>query len=69
MTPKEKILELFTELSTVDRVIVLQKLNTIDTKEVKTSEESPPLYCPECESRLIVKNGKRGNLQKYKCKS
>ena len=69
MTPKEKILELFTELSTVDRVIVLQKLNTIDTKEIKTSEESPPLYCPECESRLIVKNGKRGNLQKYKCKS
>lgn len=69
MTSKEKILDLYTELSTVDRVIVLQKLNKIGIIEEETSKESPPLYCPECKSNLLVKNGKRGKLQKYKCKS
>jgi transposase-like protein len=69
MTPKEKILELFTELSARDRDLVLQKLNKIGTTQSKSSEESHPLYCPHCESNLIVKNGKRGKLQKYKCKT
>jgi len=69
MTPKEKILELFTGLSARDRDLVLQKLNEIGTTQSKSSEESHPLYCPHCESNLIVKNGRRGKLQKYKCKT
>lgn len=69
MRPKDKILELFTELSARDREFVLQKLNKIGKTQSKSSEDSPPLYCPHCESNLIVKNGKRGKLQKYKCKT
>lgn len=69
MTTQEKILELFSELTNTDRVLLLQKLNKTSILQSKSTEEPPLLYCPHCESVLIVKNGKRGNLQKYKCKT
>lgn len=68
MSAKEKILELFTQLSDIDRQLVLEELNTIGLSATKFIKDSPILHCPHCESKLIVKNGKRGNLQKYKCK-
>lgn len=70
MTSEEKIIELFKKLSSKDKKLVLQKLNKIDnTTQAKTPDNTVQQSCPHCESKLIVKNGKRDTIQKYKCKT
>ncbi|HED05328.1 MAG TPA: IS1595 family transposase [Ignavibacteria bacterium] len=69
MTTKEKILALYTGLSQRDRELVICELEQIKRVESQLSETTSPLYCPHCESKLIVKNGKRNSLQQYKCKT
>lgn len=69
MTTKEQILELFETLSDSDRLSLLQDLNSKGVYETILVEDAPILSCPHCESKLFVKNGKRGDLQKYRCKS
>ncbi|TAJ12580.1 IS1595 family transposase [Marinilabiliaceae bacterium JC017] len=69
MTTKEEILSLFTQLSDTEKGAVLEELNSKAISETILIEDAPILSCPHCESRLFVKNGKRGDLQKYKCKT
>lgn len=70
MTRQEKILELYSGLSLEDKKLVLDKLNKIDSEpESKIRDKTFVSLCPHCESSLIVKNGKRAELQKYKCKT
>ncbi len=69
MTVKEQILDLFEQLSNTDKYSLIEKLNKKDVSETILIEDAPILSCPHCESKLFVKNGKRGELQKYKCKS
>ena len=68
MTTKEQILELFETLSNADRLSLLQDINSRGVYETILVEDAPILSCPHCESKLFVRNGKRGDLQKYKCK-
>jgi len=69
MTIKEQIISLFGELSDTEKESLLQELNYKEVSETLLVEEAPVLNCPHCDSKLFVKNGKRGDLQKYKCKS
>lgn len=70
MTTQEKILELYSGLSLENKKLVLDKLNKIDSElESKIRDQTFVSLCPHCESSLIVKNGKRAKLQKYKCKT
>jgi len=69
MTVKEQILELFGKLAEPERNILLQELVRKEVSETILVEEAAILSCPHCSSKLFVKNGKRDDLQKYKCKS
>jgi len=69
MTVKEQILELFEGLPDVDRELVLQELNLKGVRKTILKEGTSILSCPRCGSSLFVKNGKRDELQQYKCKS
>jgi len=69
MTAKERIIELFESLSDNERSMLLQELNRKGFSVTVIVEDAPVLICPQCESKLWVRNGKRGGLQKYKCKS
>lgn len=69
MIEKDQILSLFENLSELDRQMLLQELQSKYTNERRIFEDKPMMFCPFCESKLFTKNGKRGNLQKYKCKS
>ena len=69
MTVKTEILRLFNSLSETDKSSMLSELNKTNTAETVCIEDADIVSCPHCESKLFVKNGKRGELQKYKCKS
>lgn len=69
MTLKEQIFELFEKLTDTERQSLLQELNSQAVSETLFIEQAPILCCPHCDSKLFVKNGKRGKLQRYKCKS
>ena len=69
MTLKTQILDLFEQLPDAEKHSLLQELYSQDVSETVLIEEAPILCCPHCDSKLFVKNGKRGELQKYKCKS
>lgn len=69
MIEKKQILGLFEKLSELDRQMLLQELKSKYTDERPIIEDKPMIFCPFCESKLFKKNGKRGNLQKYKCNS
>jgi transposase-like protein len=69
MSIEAQILELFEKLSEPARHSLLQDLNSMDVSETILIEDAPILSCPHCESKLFVRNGKRGDLQKYQCKS
>ena len=64
-----EILRLFKSLSAKEKNILLNELNKGSTEETVRVEDAHIVCCPHCESKLFVKNGKRGDLQKYKCKS
>jgi len=69
MTAHDEILRLFKSLSEEEKGIVLQRLHQTSTVEAIRIEEALVVRCPHCESNLFVKNGKRGEIQKYKCKA
>lgn len=69
MSTHIEILRLFKSLSEKERKNLLNELNKESTEGTVRVENAHIVCCPHCESKLFVKNGKRGNLQKYKCKS
>lgn len=69
MTPREEILRLFKSLPENERSSLLEKLSQSSIVETEMIEEAEIVCCPHCESKLFVKNGKRGSTQRYKCKS
>lgn len=64
-----EIIRLFNSLSEDDKGRVLQELSQSTTGETVQVEEAFVVCCPHCESKLFVKNGKRDDIQKYKCKA
>lgn len=69
MTVKEQILELFGKLAEPEKRMLLQELGRKEISETVLVEDAAILSCPHCSSKLFVKNGKRDDIQKYKCKS
>jgi len=69
MTKKDEIIQLFNSLPGDERNKVLKELNTQTTLDTMFIEDAPIVCCPHCDSKLFIKNGRRGDLQKYKCKS
>ena len=69
MTIKEEILALFKILTDSEKQVLLQELNSGEVGETILLEGAPVVSCPHCDSKLFVKNGTRGGLQKYRCKS
>lgn len=84
MTIQEQIKRLLKELSKKEQVILLNELraelSVIQIAKKNRSSSSNPIAlkgieihgntdCPNCKSSKVVKNGKRNNIQKYKCKS
>ncbi len=64
-----EIVRLFKSLSDNDKEKVLQELNETSTGDTVRIEDAIVVCCPHCASKLFVKNGKREEVQKYKCKS
>ena len=69
MNVRNEIIRLFKSLSEDEKVIVLEDLRQTSTGDVVFIEDTDVACCPHCESRLFVRNGKRGTDQKYKCKT
>jgi len=69
MDALDQIFRLYNTLSNVDKDKILQKLTQATVAETVRVEDAHVVCCPNCESKLFVKNGKRGDTQKYKCKS
>lgn len=66
---QEQIIELYEGLPFSERLSLMEVLKHKTTKPVLESQDEDSLSCPYCESQLRIKHGKRGQLQKYKCKS
>jgi len=69
MTLKDQIKQMFVKLTDSEKSLLLQELNKQEVLDTVLIEEAEILCCPHCSSKLFVKNGKRNDLQKYKCKS
>jgi len=69
MTVKDQIIKLFGKLTEPERDLLLQELNRKQISETVLIEDASILSCPHCGSKLFVRNGKRDEMQKYKCKS
>jgi len=69
MNAHDEIVRLFKSLSDEGKNVVLQELSQTSIEETVRLEEAHVVCCPHCESKLFVKNGKRGEIQKYKCKA
>lgn len=68
MTKQDQIKQLFASLSSNERGVLLNELES-DTNTVTIAERIVSVEaCPHCQSKLFVKNGKRKGEQKYKCK-
>ncbi len=69
MSIREQILSLFEKLDTSERLPLLEEIQSRCTKDAINEKDAPVISCLHCDSKLFVRNGKRGNIQKYKCKS
>jgi transposase-like protein len=69
MTINEQIKDLFGRLGDAEKELLLQELSQPLVSETVLVEDAPIISCPHCGSKLFVKNGKRGVIQNYKCKS
>jgi transposase-like protein len=69
MNAHSEIVRLFKSLSEDEKGLVLKELGQASMGETVLLEEADVVCCPHCESRLFVRNGKRGTEQKYKCKA
>lgn len=68
MNTSTEIIRLFKRLSEEEKNNVLQELTQTSIGETKLIKEVPVVSCPHCESKHFVRNGKRNDIQKYKCK-
>ena len=66
---QEQILVLFDALPEQERLSLLDILALKTTKPKNEIDNSTSNHCPHCQSQLRIKHGKKGQLQKYKCKS
>lgn len=69
MNAHSEIVRLFKSLSEDEKGIVLEELGQTSMGETVLIKDADVVCCPHCESRLFVRNGKRGSDQKYKCKA
>lgn len=69
MSIREQILSLFEKLDTSERLPLLEEIQSKCTINAINEKDAPVISCLHCDSKLFVRNGKRGNIQKYKCKS
>jgi transposase-like protein len=69
MTAHDKIISLFKSLSEEEKTVMLQELSQSPVIETINVDDALVVCCPHCASKLFVKNGKRGDIQKYKCKA
>jgi len=69
MNAHSEIVRLFKSLSEDEKSIVLEELGQTSMGETVLIKDADVVCCPHCESRLFVRNGKRGSDQKYKCKA
>lgn len=69
LSKQEKILSLFEELSHQEKVTLLDDLVQKTSPPPNAIKHIDSFECPHCKSNLRIKHGKRGQLQKYKCKS
>lgn len=65
----EQIIALFDELPLNEKITLVDVLKDNTTKSIRGLKHSEVENCPHCKSQLKIKHGKRGKLQKYKCKS
>lgn len=69
MNAHDEIVRLFHSLSSEDKDKILRELTQAPSVERVPIEDAHIVCCPHCKSKLFVKNGKRGGIQKYKCKA
>ena len=69
MAIKDEIIKLYKGLGEAERKELLEELGSREFEESISISDAAVIKCPHCESKLFVKNGKRGKLQKYKCKT
>lgn len=69
MNPHNEILRLYKSLSDKEKQVIIKELIETSTNNTIDNYDSTVDCCPHCGSRLLVKNGHRGDIQNYKCKS
>lgn len=69
MQIQEKIKRLFAKLDKAEQKKVLRSLENKSQPLDSTVKQAPVTTCPYCESTDFSKNGKRGTIQRYVCKS
>lgn len=68
MTIKEQIVELFNELNSRDKALIVNELIDLEDN-IKTIKVDTIGNCPYCQCKHIVKNGKHKGNQRYLCKT
>ncbi len=69
ISKREQILSLFEELPYQEKLTLMDVLMSKTAKSKNKISDVESNHCPHCKSHLRIKHGKRGQLQKYKCKS
>ena len=69
MSDTNEIFRLFKTLSDRDKGLVLKTLTSEVTADTVLIKDAPIISCPHCDSKFFIKNGKKNDKQKYKCKS
>ena len=68
MTAKEQIIELFKELNSKDKYLLLNELSDLNNNNKETMRIDKIGNCPYCQNKHTVKNGKHKGNQRYLCK-
>jgi transposase-like protein len=68
MEVQDQIKELFKTLDTFDQGVILKELFKVKMEQIKTINIIGVSQCPYCSSDLLVKNGHRKDIQRFRCK-
>lgn len=68
MIIQEQIKRLFESLDQEKRGLILKELHAVNMNNPETIKDIPVETCPYCSSNLVVKNGHRGDKQRFICK-
>lgn len=68
MVIQEQIKQLFELLGRREKILILKELQMVNINDRESITDIPVEVCPYCSSNLLVKNGHRGNKQRFKCK-